>query len=93
MGVLIETGFIVSRLFVVATFVGVLLILTLLIRRPFTRRSIQRASPEGTPQQEIEKQVRKSQFRFGLALWSIFFGLPLFVIFAMLVANKVSVFH
>jgi hypothetical protein len=93
MGILVETGFIVSRLFIIAAVIGAVLVLTLLIRRPLVRRSILRASPAGISTQEIEKLVRKSQFRFGLALWTIVFGVPLFVIIAMLVANKVSVFH
>lgn len=91
--ILIETGAIVSRLFVIAAVVGVLLVLILVVRKPFVRRSIERAAPAGTAPQVIEKEVRKSQFRFGLALWTIFFGLPIFAITAVLIANKVSVFH
>ncbi|WP_327210019.1 hypothetical protein [Rhizobium leguminosarum] len=93
MPVLIETGVIISRLFVIAAVIGALLVLILMVRKPFARRSIARAAPAGTTPEVIEKEVRKSQFRFGLALWLIFFGLPLFVIMALLIANKVSVFH
>lgn len=91
--IILQTGAVLSRLFIVSSIVGAILVAILMVRKPFARRSIARAAPAGTSPQEIEKVVRKSQFRFGLALWCIFFGLPIFVITAVMIANKVSVFH
>jgi amino acid transporter len=86
----IALGMFLARISWIAAILAAFVTFVMLVRRPFERKSIQKASPEAS-EQEVETMLKTSQRRFGVAIWLLIFLLPMLVLAGIMYVNSVSV--
>jgi uncharacterized membrane protein len=85
-----ELGYFITRIFVVALVLAVVIAVLSLIRRPLIRASIRRELPAGATDAEVEVKVKSNQRSFFLKVWFFVFGIPMGIVVALLVANHMT---
>lgn len=84
-------SYFLARLFLVALVLVAVVCALMWIRRPIVRRNLRAELPAGATDQEVEAKVKSSQRSFGFKVWFFVFCMPMLFIFALMIANNMTV--